>query len=255
MLIGASALSRCRDAMGANAVNTAAETIAPRLENRRVGRASAYFLAIYRPTPCQGEVAIPSAARHTRSAWASRSPGNRRGQCLRGWPIPLCQHNKGIFNGIDAVLRETIWRAVEAGPTSRQGILPSPIGVWSRTLPIPAAHLSHTVSGPLLYWTAGNAVVGRHCGWGDAEPSCGASSAENSGCGKALRHLSESIVAVDWRRSWVCHARHDDGMAVTHAAARPDIRSSAVALTHVLVCIDWPPILCKKADPPGHQNY
>ncbi|RME85813.1 MAG: hydroxymethylglutaryl-CoA reductase, degradative [Caldilineae bacterium] len=109
-----------RDAMGANAVNTAAEALAPRLEALTQGRALLRIL---------------SNLSDRRRAWAScRIPVNAfsqgdldGGRVARGiveanafaWadPYRAATHNKGIFNGIDAVALATgqDWRAIEAG--------------------------------------------------------------------------------------------------------------------------------------------
>ena len=110
-----------RDAMGANAVNTAAEAIAPALERleRRAGSA-AHPEQPDRPPPrlggghhpgsrpsarwiCQADEVIDDIAHANAFAVAD--------------PYRAATHNKGILNGIDAVRLATgnDWRAVEAG--------------------------------------------------------------------------------------------------------------------------------------------
>lgn len=110
----------CRDAMGANIVNTVAEGLAPRLAalaggryglriltnlcDRRRVRASARlpFAALATPTLEGADVArrVASAARLAELD-----------------PYRATTHNKGIMNGVDAVALATgnDWRAVEAG--------------------------------------------------------------------------------------------------------------------------------------------
>jgi hydroxymethylglutaryl-CoA reductase len=110
----------CRDAMGANAVNTAAEAAAPLLEALTGGRAALRIL---------------SNLSDRRTAWAEcRIPAHSLAtedfdgeEVIRGiveanafaWadPYRATTHNKGIMNGIDPVVIATgnDWRAVEAG--------------------------------------------------------------------------------------------------------------------------------------------
>jgi hydroxymethylglutaryl-CoA reductase len=109
-----------RDAMGANAVNTAAETVAPLLESVTGGRALLRIL---------------SNLTDARQAWASchipvsvlATESLTGEQVARGIveanafalvdPYRAATHNKGIMNGIDAVALATgnDWRALEAG--------------------------------------------------------------------------------------------------------------------------------------------
>jgi len=103
-----------RDAMGANAVNTMAEAVAPKLEEITGGKVYLRILS---------NLATYRIAR----AWA-RFPRNVIGEnavngiiyayeFARIDPYRATTHNKGIMNGIDAVLVATAndWRAVEAG--------------------------------------------------------------------------------------------------------------------------------------------
>jgi hydroxymethylglutaryl-CoA reductase len=109
-----------RDAMGANAVNTAAEALAPLIEELCGGRVNLRILSNL-------------ADRRLARAWA-RIPltalshegfsGEQVGRgIVEAWamaaadPYRAATHNKGIMNGIDAVVLATgnDWRAVEAG--------------------------------------------------------------------------------------------------------------------------------------------
>jgi hydroxymethylglutaryl-CoA reductase len=86
-----------RDAMGANAVNTAAEAIAPTLERLSGGRALLRILSnLTDRRRAWAEVTIPAAVAD---------------------PYRAATHNKGILNGVDAVAIATgnDWRAIEAG--------------------------------------------------------------------------------------------------------------------------------------------
>ena len=109
-----------RDAMGANAVNTAAEAIAPLLEQLSGGRALLRILSnLTDRRRAWAEVTIPA------KAFSSiESPGD---EVIAGIahanafavadPYRAATHNKGILNGIDAVALATgnDWRAIEAG--------------------------------------------------------------------------------------------------------------------------------------------
>ena len=105
----------CRDAMGANAVNTMAEAVAPRLETITGGRVYLRIisnLAIYRKT-------------RATAVWPAEFLG--REEVVDGIieafafacadPFRVATHNKGIMNGIDPVVIATgnDWRAIESG--------------------------------------------------------------------------------------------------------------------------------------------
>ncbi len=112
-----------RDAMGANAVNTAVEAIAPmvaeisggrtllrilsNLADRRLARAKCTVPA---SSLAHGEFGGEEVAQGIVEAWAFAAAD----------PYRAATHNKGIMNGIDAVLVATgnDWRAVEAGAHS-----------------------------------------------------------------------------------------------------------------------------------------
>ncbi len=103
-----------RDAMGANAVNSMAETLAPYIEELTGGKVYLRILS---------NLAVYRLAR-ARAIWKKDVIGE---ETVRGIlyayefahidPFRAATHNKGIMNGIDAVLIATAndWRAVEAG--------------------------------------------------------------------------------------------------------------------------------------------
>ncbi|MGH2628802.1 MAG: hydroxymethylglutaryl-CoA reductase, degradative, partial [Anaerolineales bacterium] len=109
-----------RDAMGANAVNTAAERLAPLLERITGGRAHLRILSNLADrrlarTACR----VPLGA----LAFQDFSAEQVRDGIVAAWafaaadPYRAATHNKGIMNGVDAVVIATgnDWRAVEAG--------------------------------------------------------------------------------------------------------------------------------------------
>jgi hydroxymethylglutaryl-CoA reductase len=109
-----------RDAMGANAVNTAAETIAPRLEALSGGRSLLRILSNYSDRRrAWAEVVIPASAFTTTEFSGDEViDGIAHANALAvADPYRAATHNKGILNGIDAVAIATgnDWRAIEAG--------------------------------------------------------------------------------------------------------------------------------------------
>lgn len=125
-------LVNCCDAMGANAVNTMVEAIAPILEELTQGEAILKIisnLAIYRkarasvkinPETIGGKEVVRKIVIASKMAEADS--------------FRAATHNKGIMNGIDAVCIATgnDWRAVEAGAHAyacKQGKY-KPLAIW-----------------------------------------------------------------------------------------------------------------------------
>ncbi len=109
-----------RDAMGANAVNTAAETIAPMLERLTGGSALLRILSnLTDQRRAWAETFIPASAfssvDHSGEA-VIRNIAHANAFAVAD-PYRAATHNKGILNGVDAVALATgnDWRAIEAG--------------------------------------------------------------------------------------------------------------------------------------------
>ena len=109
-----------RDAMGANAVNTACERLAPQIENITGGRVHLRILSnLADRRLARASCTIPVAA----LAFADYPGEEVRDGIIAAWafaasdPYRAATHNKGIMNGIDAVVLATgnDWRAIEAG--------------------------------------------------------------------------------------------------------------------------------------------
>lgn len=110
----------CRDAMGANAVNTAAEHLAPHIEALTGGRVNLRILSnLTDKRRARAEGVIPAVELATNTL-----PGEfvvraivEAGVFAETDPYRAATHNKGIMNGIDPVIIATgnDWRAVEAG--------------------------------------------------------------------------------------------------------------------------------------------
>jgi hydroxymethylglutaryl-CoA reductase len=117
-----------RDAMGANAVNTACERLAPRVEAITGGRVHLRILsnltdrriARARCTIPLNELAFETT---TQDGILRYSGEEVRDGIIAAWafaaadPYRAATHNKGIMNGVDAVVIATgnDWRAIEAG--------------------------------------------------------------------------------------------------------------------------------------------
>ena len=109
-----------RDAMGANAINTAVERIAPRLEQLSGGRALLRILSNYTDRRrAWAEVVIPAEVfATTEFSGEEVIQGIAHANAFAiADPYRAATHNKGILNGIDAVAIATgnDWRAIEAG--------------------------------------------------------------------------------------------------------------------------------------------
>jgi len=109
-----------RDAMGANAVNTACERIAPRIERITGGRVRLRILsnlADRRLARARCSVPVHALAFEGWSGDAVRDGILEAYAFAAADPHRAATHNKGIMNGVDAVVLATgnDWRAVEAG--------------------------------------------------------------------------------------------------------------------------------------------
>ncbi len=109
-----------RDAMGANAVNTACERLAPELERLSGGRVGLRILSnLADRRLARAHCRVPASA----LAMEGLSPDEGVQRILEAYafaeadPYRATTHNKGIMNGIDAVALATgnDWRALEAG--------------------------------------------------------------------------------------------------------------------------------------------
>jgi len=152
----------CRDAMGANAVNTACEALAPRIEQITGGRVGLRILSNLADNRlARARCTVPAdalafedfpgeqVARGIVEAWAFAAADSYR----------ATTHNKGIMNGIDGVVVATgnDWRAVEAGAhayAARSGRYTS-LSTWARDA---EGNLVGTLEMPLAVGIVGGAT-------------------------------------------------------------------------------------------------
>ena len=112
-----------RDAMGANTINTAAEHLTPLIESITGGRVNLRILSnLADRRKARAEGMIPAAALETDGFSGAQVVRAivEAGAFAEADPYRAATHNKGIMNGIDAVVIATgnDWRAVEAGAHS-----------------------------------------------------------------------------------------------------------------------------------------
>jgi len=151
-----------RDAMGANAVNTAAETLAPQIEalsggkvhlrilsnlaDRRLARAR---VTILKENLSFGNFSAEEVRDGIIAAWAFAAVD----------PYRAATHNKGIMNAIDPIVIATgnDWRAVEAGAhayAARSGKYTS-LTTWAKDKD---GNLVGTIEMPMAVGTVGGAT-------------------------------------------------------------------------------------------------
>jgi hydroxymethylglutaryl-CoA reductase len=179
-----------RDAMGANAINTALELLSPLVEHISCGRVLLRILSnLADHRLAKVSCAIPLEALATKEY----SGEEVRDRVIEAWafaaadPYRAATHNKGIMNGIDAVVLATgnDWRAVEAGAhayAARSGKYTS-LSKWSKGK---NGELIGELEMPLAVGTVGGATH-VHPGAGVALKLMGVASA---------RELAEVIVSV-----------------------------------------------------------
>lgn len=151
----------CRDAMGANLVNTLCEALANQVADLAGGRPGLRILSnltdgrtvTVRCSVDDAQLASDDATgAEVRAAIASAS------RFAELDPYRAATHNKGIMNGVDAVLVATgqDWRAVEAGAhafAARTGVY-RPLAVWRER----AGGLSGELVMPMAVGTVGGAL-------------------------------------------------------------------------------------------------
>jgi hydroxymethylglutaryl-CoA reductase len=128
-----------RDAMGANAINTACERLSPLVEEITGGRVHLRILSnLADRRLAKAECTIPLE----KLAFGEFAAEEVRDGIIEAWafaaadPYRAATHNKGIMNGVDAVVIATgnDWRAIEAGAhayAAREGRYTS-LSTWGK---------------------------------------------------------------------------------------------------------------------------
>jgi hydroxymethylglutaryl-CoA reductase len=129
----------CRDAMGANLVNTVAEAMSDELARLVRGKAGLRILSNLCDRRCVRatcRVPVEQLATDDMDGPAVADGIVNASRFAELDPYRAATHNKGIMNGVDAVVIATgnDWRAVEAGAhafAARDGVY-KPLAVWRR---------------------------------------------------------------------------------------------------------------------------
>ena len=151
-----------RDAMGANAINTAMERLSPLVESITGGRVHLRILsnlADHRLARVRCTIPLKELG------FGNYSGEQVRDGIIAAWafaavdPYRAATHNKGIMNGVDAVVIATAndWRAIEAGAhayAARSGRYTS-LSTWGRDA---LGNLTGTLEMPLAVGTVGGAT-------------------------------------------------------------------------------------------------
>ena len=128
----------CRDAMGANLVNTIAERVAPKIAALAKGRVALRILSNLTDRRCvrvRVRIAPSELAFDGHAGEEVRDGVARASRFAERDPYRAATHNKGVMNGVDAAVIATgnDWRAVEAGAhafAARSGVY-APLCTWS----------------------------------------------------------------------------------------------------------------------------
>jgi hydroxymethylglutaryl-CoA reductase len=155
----------CRDAMGANMVNSIAEALGPRVAELAQGKLGLRILSNLcdrRRVRVQGRV---NGSDLLGKSLAGKFDPNQiidaiveASRFAEADPYRAATHNKGIMNGVDAVVMATgnDWRAVEAGvhAYAARGGTYEPLAVWRRE----GEKLVGTLELPLALGTVGGTL-------------------------------------------------------------------------------------------------
>jgi hydroxymethylglutaryl-CoA reductase len=156
----------CRDAMGANLVNTIAEAIGDRvarLANAKLGLRILSNLCDRRCVRIRCLIPASSLATDTLSGEEVIAGIVNASRFAEVDPYRAATHNKGIMNGVDSVVIATgnDWRAVEAGAhafAARSGRY-APLATWrGATMPGGAPALEGRLEMPLALGTVGGTL-------------------------------------------------------------------------------------------------
>ncbi|CAN5904297.1 hydroxymethylglutaryl-CoA reductase, degradative [soil metagenome] len=153
----------CRDAMGANLVNTLCEAMAEKVALLAGGRAGLRILSNLtdgRTVAVRCSIDDAQLASELADGPSVRKAIAAASRFAELDPYRAATHNKGIMNGVDAVLVATgqDWRAVEAGAhafAAKDGVY-RPLAVWRERAD--GAGLEGELSMPLAVGTVGGAL-------------------------------------------------------------------------------------------------
>jgi hydroxymethylglutaryl-CoA reductase len=203
----------CRDAMGANMVNTVAESLAERLAALAGGRSGLRILTNLADRRCVrvlARVPVRALATPDLDGAAVRDGIVAASRFAEDDAYRAATHNKGIMNGVDAVVIATgnDWRGVEAGAHAFAAASGRyrPLAVWSCAPPaageagngaaaVAAADLVGRLEMPMAVGTVGGTLQA-HAGARLAQRLMGVTSASTLGMIVGCVGLASNLAAL-----------------------------------------------------------
>ncbi len=189
----------CRDAMGANIVNTIAEWTAARIAEIAGGQAGLRILSNLADRRCvRVRASVPVAVLQTADLDGAMVMAGivAASRFAERDPYRAATHNKGIMNGVDAVVIATgnDWRAVEAGAHAfaAQSGRYRPLSTWTAT---ESGTLEGRLEMPMALGTVGGAAR-VHPGARLARRILGLDSASELACVVGAMGLASNLAAL-----------------------------------------------------------
>jgi hydroxymethylglutaryl-CoA reductase len=229
----------CRDAMGANMVNTMAEAVAPRLAELAGGRALLRILSnLADERKVRVRARVPIAALSPRGDGAAVRDGVvAASRFAEVDPYRAATHNKGIMNGIDPVVIATgnDWRGIEAGAHAFAASTGAyrPLATWRAADGSPEADLLGKIEVPMALGIVGG-TLRAHPGARLALRLLGVTTATELGMVAAAVGLASNLAALRalategiQRGHMTLHAR---SVAVAAGATGAEVEAVAAAL-------------------------
>ncbi len=234
----------CRDAMGANMVNTVAESLAERVAGLAGGLTGLRILTNLCDRRCvRVRARVPAAVLATAgmSGEAVRDGIVAASRFAEDDPYRAATHNKGIMNGVDAVVIATgnDWRGVEAGAHAFAATTGRyrPLATWRRdstTIDDPGGDLLGTLEMPMAVGTVGGTLQA-HAGARLAQRLLGVTSATTLGMIIGAAGLASNLAALRalategiQRGHMALHRKAADAAAARAVAARQKAPTAAM---------------------------
>lgn len=234
----------CRDAMGANLVNTVAESMAPELARLAAGRIGLRILTNLcdrRLIRVSAKVPFKMLASQAMSGEATAQGIASASRFAEEDPYRAATHNKGIMNGVDAVVIATgnDWRGVEAGAHAFAALT-------GRYLPLARWWLDNDncLAGQLIMPMAVGTVggtLGVHAGARAAQQMLGVTSATtlaliigSVGMASNLAALRALATEGIQRGHMACHRRATSEVPVARETASPRLATASMQITEAL---------------------
>ena len=188
----------CRNAMGANMVNTVAEALASRVAELAGGRSGLRILTNLCDRRCvRVRARVPAAALGTAAVDGAtvREGIVAASRFAEDDPYRAATHNKGIMNGVDAVVMATgnDWRGVEAGAHAFAAVSGRyrPLATWRAE----EGDLLGELEMPMALGTVGGTLQ-VHAGARLAQKLLGAADASTLGMVVACAGLASNLAAL-----------------------------------------------------------